>query len=91
MEILFAFKEYWAVLSGVVAIIVWLVRIEAGMKRNRHDIERISEDLEKERHLAIAARATTTSKLDSISDVMQELHDDTRVIQKDIKYLLERK
>lgn len=41
MEIL---REFWGLVAALIGGIVWLVRLEAGMKTNRENIERLSRE-----------------------------------------------
>lgn len=41
-------KEFWGLVAALIGGIVWLVRLEAGMKTNRENIERLNKDREKD-------------------------------------------
>lgn len=70
-------KEYWAVVAGFVGVIVWALRVEAGMKANQGEIKSLwrqrNEDIEAHKF----AREETNSMLAEI--------------RADIKALLQRK
>jgi hypothetical protein len=66
-------KELWFLITGLIALVVWLVRLEAGMLQNRKDIQRI----EKQRQDDLAAtekhRLKIDEKLDGIRDDLRNL------------------
>lgn len=82
MEIL---KDYWAVIGGFVALIVWLVRLEAGMKENGKEVRSLwrqrNEDLEASR----SSRAETNDILGRLDKKMDAAFTELRG---DIKELL---
>lgn len=77
-------KEYWPVIAGFTATVVWAVRVEAGMKKNARDIRGLwkqrNEDLEASR----AARAETNSVLTRLEAKMdnafKEFRDDIKTL-----------
>ena len=81
-------KEYWAVAVGFVGLIVWAVRLEAGMKANASDIRGLwrqrNEDIEAHRQARIETNALLT-KLDAKMDAA------FTEFRGDIKTLLQRK
>lgn len=81
-------KEYWAVVVGFVGLIVWAVRLEAGMKQNASDIRGLwrqrNEDIEAHRQARIETNALLT-KLDAKMDAA------FTEFRSDIKTLLQRK
>lgn len=81
-------KEYWAVVVGFVGLIVWAVRLEAGMKQNASDIRGLwrqrNEDIEAHRQ----ARIETNALLQKLDAKMDAAFSEFRG---DIKTLLQRK
>lgn len=81
-------KEYWAVAVGFVGLIVWAVRLEAGMKQNASDIRGLwrqrNEDIEAHKQARIETNALLT-KLDAKMDAAFS------EFRGDIKTLLQRK
>ena len=78
-------KDYWAVIAGFTAVVVWAARVEAGMKKNSDEIRGLwkqrHEDLESTR----AARAETNAVLTRLEAKMDEAFKEFR---DDIKELL---
>lgn len=70
MELL---REYWAIAAGFVAVIVWAVRLEAGMKSNSDQIKSLwrqrNEDIDAHRQ----AREETNKMLDEIRQDIKAL------------------
>ena len=83
-------KEYWALLTGAAGVVAWLVRMEAGMKRNRDDIAKLSARLDEEQKAAIEHRTLVTTKLDVVGAIVTEVQKDMREVQTDIKNILEK-
>lgn len=81
-------KEYWAVAVGFVGLIVWAVRVEAGMKQNSSDIRGLwrqrNEDIEAHRQARIETNAL-------IQKVDQKIDAGFTELRGDIKTLLQRK
>jgi hypothetical protein len=77
MEIL---REFWGLVAALIGVIVWLVRLEAGMKTNRENIERLGRE-----RLADMLRA------DKQRDVMDRNITDIRTDIKQILLLLNSK
>jgi len=71
MEIL---REFWGLTAALIGGIVWLVRLEAGMKTNRENIERLSRE-----------RAADMVRADKQRDLMDHNITD---IRHDIKQIL---
>lgn len=63
MEVL---KEYWAVFAGFVMVIVWAVRVEAGMKANKVEIEAIRRQRHEDLQASKDAREDTNKMLAEI-------------------------
>lgn len=80
-------KEYWAVVVGFVGLVVWAVRLEAGLKQNASDIRAIwkqrNEDIEAHRQ----ARVETNDMLRRLDSKMDSAFGEFR---SDIKALLQR-
>lgn len=70
MELL---REYWAIVAGFVAVVVWAVRLEAGMKSNSDQIKSLwrqrNEDIDAHR----LAREETNKMLDEIRQDIKRL------------------
>lgn len=70
MELL---REYWAIAAGFVAVIVWAVRLESGMKNNSDQIKSLwrqrNEDIDAHRQ----AREETNKMLDEIRQDIKAL------------------
>lgn len=84
MELL---KEYWAIAMGFVGLVVWAVRLEAGMKENAKEIRALwrqrNEDLETSR----TARIETNALLHKLDSKLDAVFSEVRG---DIKTLLQR-
>lgn len=80
-------REYWGVAVGFVGLIVWAVRLEAGMKANASDIRGLwkqrNEDIEAHRQ----ARVETNDMLRRLDTKMDTAFGEFR---SDIKTLLQR-
>ena len=78
-------RDYWAVIAGFTAVVVWAARVEMGMKKNAQDIRGLwkqrNEDLEASRE----ARAATNAVLLRLETKMDEAFKEFR---EDIKELL---
>lgn len=71
MEII---KEFWGLVAALIGGIVWLVRLEAGMKTNRENIERLNKDREKDMLRADKQRDAMDQNITDIrSDIKQIL------------------
>ena len=70
MELL---REYWAVAAGFVGVVIWAVRLEAGMKSNSDQIKSLwrqrNEDIDSHR----LAREETNKMLDEIRQDIKRL------------------
>lgn len=63
MELL---KEYWAVAAGFLGIVVWAVRVEAGMKANQTEIKSLWRQRNEDLEAARSAREETNKLLSEI-------------------------
>jgi len=77
MEIL---REFWGLVAAFIGGIVWLVRLEAGMKTNRENIERLSRE-----------RVADMVRADKQRDLMDRNITDIRTDIKQILLLLNSK
>lgn len=59
-------REYWAIVLGFVATIVWAVRVEAGMKANKVEIEGIRRQRHEDLQASKDAREETNKMLAEI-------------------------
>ena len=87
MELHEVLRSYWAVIAGFVGVIVWAVRVEAGMKATAKDVRAIwaqrKEDLEATR----TARTETNALLHKLDAKLDAAFSEVRG---DIKTLLQR-
>jgi hypothetical protein len=74
MELL---KEWWAFLTAVAGLGVWLVRLEGNSKTALREIDRLDRQIEKDRMITLEAR--------------REQNEMLREMRADIRRLLERK
>jgi hypothetical protein len=70
MEIL---REFWGLVTALIAGIVWLVRLEAGMKTNRENIERLNKDREKDTLRADKQRDTMDHNITAIHNDIKQI------------------
>lgn len=63
MELL---KEYWTILAGFFAAVVWAVRVEAGMKANQTEIKALWRQRNEDLEAAKSAREETNKLLSEI-------------------------
>lgn len=66
-------KDYWAVAVGLVALVVWSVRLEAGMLGNRKDIRRLEEQRKEDARNSESHRDKVDTKLDGIHNSIHEI------------------
>lgn len=67
-------RDFWAILVGIFAGIVWLVRLEAAMLANRKDIKRIEDQRKEDLLSANKHRDKVDDKLTGIeTDIKQIL------------------
>ena len=85
MEVL---KEYWAMIMAFVALVVWVVRLEAGMKQNAADIRGLWKQRNEDMEASKEARAETNRFLERLDQKMDMAFTEFR---SDIKVLLQRK
>lgn len=76
-------KEYWALVMGAIATIVWLSRLEGRSLSNEREIKRMGEQRIEDLKNAKESREDTKESL-------SEMRDDMKEIRKDIKVLLGR-
>lgn len=81
-------KEYWAVVVGFVGLIVWAVRLEAGMKQNASDIRGLWKQRNEDLEASKVARTETNRFLERLDMKMDAAFNEFR---SDIKTLLQRK
>lgn len=70
MELL---KEYWAQIAGVIALIVWAVRVESQTKANSSDIKRIWQQRAEDLAAHKEAREATNEMLAEVRTDIKEL------------------
>ena len=70
MEGIFA---YWPVAVSLVAIVVWLVRLEAGSAENTKEIKRLWNQRREDLDLSQRARSETNAVLSEIRDDIKSL------------------
>ena len=63
-------SEFWPIIGGAVGTVIWLVRLEAGMLRNREGIMRLEEQRRDDVRDAKTQRDKVDTKLDHISDTL---------------------
>jgi len=78
-------KDYWAVLGGFIALIVWLVRLEAGMKANGKEILSLWRQRNEDLEAARSSRIETNEILGRLDKKMEAAFTELRG---DIKELL---
>lgn len=67
-------RDFWAILVGIFAGIVWLVRLEAAMLANRKDIKRIEDQRKQDLSDSAKHRDKVDVKLSGIeTDIKQIL------------------
>lgn len=87
MELVELIRHYWAVFLGGVATIVWLVRLEAGMKSNAKDIRGLWMQRKEDQEAARTSRAETNALLHKLDAKLDAAFSEVRG---DIKELLKR-
>ena len=63
-------SEFWPFIAGAVGTVIWLVRLEAAMLRNREGIMRLEEQRKEDVRDAKTQRDKVDTKLDHISDTL---------------------
>lgn len=67
-------RDFWAILVGIFAGVVWAIRVENGMLANRRDIKRIEEQRKEDLVTANRHRDKVDDKLTNIeTDIKQIL------------------
>lgn len=87
MELHEILKSYWAVIVGFFSAIVWLVRLEAGMKSNAKDIRSLWTQRKEDQEAARTSRAETNALLHKLDTKLDAAFAEVRG---DIKELLKR-
>ena len=64
---------YWPVAVSLVAIVVWLVRLEAGSAENTKEIKRLWNQRREDLDLSQRARSETNAVLSEIRDDIKSL------------------
>lgn len=64
-------KEWWAAITAVVALIVWLVRLEGGTKTALREISKLEKQLDADRMSAALSRQET-------NDMLREMRGDIK-------------
>lgn len=67
------FIKYWPIAVSFVAIIVWLVRLEAGSAENTKEIKRLWNQRREDMEAAQRSRGETNSMLAEIRDDIKAL------------------
>ena len=66
-------RSYWVQLTGAVAFVVWLIRLEAAVKSNSTEIRRVWRQREEDQTTARDARETTNRLLDEMRQDIKTL------------------
>jgi hypothetical protein len=80
-------KEYWALVVGLIGLIVWAVRVEGGMKQNASDIRGLWKQRHEDNEAHRRSRDETNATLARIDSKMDAAFGEFRT---DIKLLLQR-
>ena len=78
-------KDYWPVITGFTAVVVWAVRVEMGMKRNARDIRGLWKQRNEDLEASSKARGETNKFLERLETKMDDAFKEFRG---DIKTLL---
>lgn len=78
-----AVREFWPVIVGIIGVIVWAVRVEAGMKKVEADVRGLWRQRHEDLDAAKASRAETNK-------VLEQIHSELKEQRSDIKTLLGR-
>ena len=65
------FKEWWAVLGGTGAAVLWLGRLEAAGRTALREIDRLDRQIEADRRAAVESRKET-------NDMLREMRGDIK-------------
>ena len=67
------FIKYWPIAASFVAVVVWLVRLEAGSAENTKEIKRLWNQRREDMDAAQRSRSETNSMLAEIRDDIKAL------------------
>jgi hypothetical protein len=80
-------KEYWSIVLGFLGLVVWVVRLEAGMKSNAKDIRSLWRQRAEDQEVTRASRSETNALLHKLDTKLDAAFHEVRA---DIKTLLRR-
>jgi seryl-tRNA synthetase len=75
-----ALKEYWAIVAGAVAALVWLVRLEAQGKANEKEIKRLWEQRKEDLDNAKVSREALIKSIEDQTAMLNEVRQDIKTI-----------
>lgn len=66
-------KEFWALIAGLVGLVAWAIRLEAGMLSNRKDIRRMEDQRKEDLARADRQQDKIDAKLDDMNSTLQKI------------------
>ncbi|ADO42391.1 hypothetical protein [Ketogulonicigenium vulgare] len=66
-------KEYWPQFAGLLALVVWVVRMEASVQANARELRRLQHQRNEDQAAHKEARASTNSLLTEVRTDIKEL------------------
>lgn len=70
--------RYWPQFLTTIGVIIWAVRLEAGLKSNMLEIRRMQHQRNEDQQAHKEARDATNHKIDQIRDDIKELRGDIK-------------